>query len=127
MITEQLDSSLVLDAVRVTEIAAIAASTLAGRGDEKAADQAAVDAMRTALNALTLADHVEGLTYTGTGDFAGTGNSLANAITGGDEAVARVWMTATNAALGARPIERMATIQGLVDVTTYLDARRAPV
>ena len=50
-----------------------------------------------------------------------------DAITGGDEAVARVWMTATNAALGARPIERMATIQGLVDVTTYLDARRAPV
>ncbi len=50
-----------------------------------------------------------------------------DAITGGDEAVARVWMTATNTALGARPIERMATIQGLVDVTTYLDARRAPV
>ncbi|MFZ4066654.1 MAG: class II fructose-bisphosphatase [Phenylobacterium sp.] len=54
MTTEQLDSSLVLDAVRVTEIAAIAASTLAGRGDEKAADQAAVDAMRTALNALAI-------------------------------------------------------------------------
>ena len=50
-----------------------------------------------------------------------------DAITGGDEAVARVWMTATNTALGARPVERMATIQGLVDVTTYLDARRAPV
>lgn len=50
-----------------------------------------------------------------------------DAITGGDETVARVWMTATNAALGARPVERMATIQGLVDVTTYLDARRAPV
>lgn len=36
--------------VRVTEKAAIAASTLVGRGDEKAADQAAVDAMRTAFN-----------------------------------------------------------------------------
>ncbi|MFM8821040.1 MAG: class II fructose-bisphosphatase [Phenylobacterium sp.] len=54
MSTEQLDSGLVLDAVRVTEIAAIAASTLAGRGDEKAADQAAVDAMRTALNSLAI-------------------------------------------------------------------------
>lgn len=54
MSTEQLDSSLILDAVRVTEIAAIAASTLAGRGDEKAADQAAVDAMRTALNSLAI-------------------------------------------------------------------------
>ena len=50
-----------------------------------------------------------------------------DAITGGDEAVARVWITATNSALGARPVERMATIQGLVDVTTYLDARRAPI
>lgn len=54
MSTEQLDSGLVLDAVRVTEIAAIAASTLVGRGDEKAADQAAVDAMRTALNGLAI-------------------------------------------------------------------------
>jgi fructose-1,6-bisphosphatase II / sedoheptulose-1,7-bisphosphatase len=38
----------------VTEIAAIAAWKLAGRGDEKAADQAAVDAMRTALNDLDI-------------------------------------------------------------------------
>ncbi len=50
-----------------------------------------------------------------------------DAITGGDEAVARVWMTAANSALAAPPLERMATVQGLVDVTTYLDARRAPV
>jgi fructose-1,6-bisphosphatase II / sedoheptulose-1,7-bisphosphatase len=52
--TEFLDRSLVLDAVRVTEAAAIAAWELAGRGDEKAADQAAVDAMRRALNDLEL-------------------------------------------------------------------------
>ena len=43
-----------LDAVRVTEAAAIAACKLVGRGDEKAADQAAVDAMRTALNELDI-------------------------------------------------------------------------
>src|ERR1700761_7714323 len=49
-----LDGSLVFDAVRVTEAAAIAAWKLAGRGDEKAADQAAVDAMRTTLNALDI-------------------------------------------------------------------------
>jgi fructose-1,6-bisphosphatase II / sedoheptulose-1,7-bisphosphatase len=49
-----LDRSLVMDAVRVTEAAAIAAWALAGRGDEKAADQAAVDAMRTALNELAI-------------------------------------------------------------------------
>jgi fructose-1,6-bisphosphatase II / sedoheptulose-1,7-bisphosphatase len=38
----------------VTEAAALAASRLMGRGDEKAADQAAVDAMRQALNSLTM-------------------------------------------------------------------------
>ncbi len=46
--------SLAADAARVTELAAVAASALAGRGDEKAADQVAVDAMRTALNALDI-------------------------------------------------------------------------
>jgi fructose-1,6-bisphosphatase II / sedoheptulose-1,7-bisphosphatase len=54
MSANDLDRSLVLDAVRVTEAAAIAAWKLVGRGDEKAADQAAVDAMRTALNTLNI-------------------------------------------------------------------------
>jgi fructose-1,6-bisphosphatase II / sedoheptulose-1,7-bisphosphatase len=49
---QALDRTLVLEAVRVTEAAAIAAFALAGRGDEHAADQAAVDAMREALNLL---------------------------------------------------------------------------
>jgi len=47
-----LDRVLVLEMVRVTEAAAIAASKLVGRGDEKAADHAAVEAMREALNQL---------------------------------------------------------------------------
>src|ERR1044071_3640668 len=47
-----LDRVLVLEMVRVTEAAAIAASKLIGRGDEKAADAAAVEAMRQALNQL---------------------------------------------------------------------------
>jgi fructose-1,6-bisphosphatase II / sedoheptulose-1,7-bisphosphatase len=47
-----LDRVLVLEMVRVTENAAIACSKLIGRGDEKAADAAAVEAMRDALNAL---------------------------------------------------------------------------
>jgi fructose-1,6-bisphosphatase II / sedoheptulose-1,7-bisphosphatase len=54
MSSQGLDRGLVLDAARVTEIAAIAAWKLVGRGDEKAADQAAVDAMRTALNDLDI-------------------------------------------------------------------------
>src|SRR5215210_5287340 len=47
-----LDRVLVLEMVRVTECAAIAASKLIGRGDEKAADHAAVEAMRAAFNTL---------------------------------------------------------------------------
>src|SRR5688572_26103227 len=49
-----LDRVLVLEMVRVTEAAAIAAAKLIGRGDEKAADHAAVEAMRAALNELPM-------------------------------------------------------------------------
>src|SRR6202161_3865184 len=49
-----MDRVLTLEAVRVTEAAALQASLLLGRGDEKTADQAAVDAMRRALNALPI-------------------------------------------------------------------------
>ena len=50
--SHNLDRVLVLEMVRVTEAAAVAASKLVGRGDEKAADHAAVEAMRDALNQL---------------------------------------------------------------------------
>ena len=53
-----MDRNLALEAVRVTEAAALSASRLMGRGDEKAADQAAVDAMRQALNGLAIAGTV---------------------------------------------------------------------
>ena len=59
-----LDRVLVLEMVRVTEAAAIAASTLTGRGDEKAADAAAVEAMRAALNELPM----EGTVVIGEGE-----------------------------------------------------------
>jgi fructose-1,6-bisphosphatase II / sedoheptulose-1,7-bisphosphatase len=49
-----MDRNLALEAVRVTEAAALAASAWMGRGNEKAADQAAVDAMRRALNGLAI-------------------------------------------------------------------------
>jgi fructose-1,6-bisphosphatase II / sedoheptulose-1,7-bisphosphatase len=48
------DRNFALEAVRVTEAAALACSGLMGRGDEKKADQAAVNAMREALNGLTI-------------------------------------------------------------------------
>ena len=49
-----LDRNLALEVVRVTEAAALSASKWMGRGDEKAADQAAVDSMRIALNGMDI-------------------------------------------------------------------------
>ncbi len=62
--TGRMDRNLALEAVRVTEAAALAASKLMGRGDEKMADQAAVDAMRTSLNSL----NIEGTVVIGEGE-----------------------------------------------------------
>lgn len=59
-----LDRVLVLEMVRVTEAAAIAASRLIGRGDEKAADAAAVEAMRLAFNDL----YMDGTVVIGEGE-----------------------------------------------------------
>jgi len=59
-----LDRVLVLEMVRVTESAAIAASRLIGRGDEKAADAAAVEAMRTAFDEL----YMDGTVVIGEGE-----------------------------------------------------------
>jgi fructose-1,6-bisphosphatase II / sedoheptulose-1,7-bisphosphatase len=53
-----LQRVLTLELVRVTERAAVAAARLRGRGDEMAADQAAVDAMRRELNRLPIAGTV---------------------------------------------------------------------
>lgn len=59
-----LDRVLVLEMVRVTEAAAIAASKLVGRGDEKAADAAAVEAMRKAFDGL----YMDGTVVIGEGE-----------------------------------------------------------
>ena len=50
-----------------------------------------------------------------------------DAIVGGDAEVARSWLNNTNEALDGRPIERIRTVAGLMDVVAYLDARRARV
>ncbi|HEU4969888.1 class II fructose-bisphosphatase [Sphingomonas sp.] len=62
--SHNLDRVLVLEMVRVTEAAAIAASKLIGRGNEKEADAAAVEAMRAALNTLD----IEGTVVIGEGE-----------------------------------------------------------
>ena len=60
-----LDRVLVLEVARVTEAAAIAAARLRGRGDEKAADKAAVDAMRRELAKI----HINGRVVIGEGEM----------------------------------------------------------
>jgi fructose-1,6-bisphosphatase II / sedoheptulose-1,7-bisphosphatase len=60
-----LDRVLVLEVARVTEAAAIAAARLRGRGDEKAADKAAVDAMRGELAKI----HIKGRVVIGEGEM----------------------------------------------------------
>ena len=61
---DALDRMLVLEMVRVTEAAAVAASQLIGRGDEKAADAAAVEAMRRAFDDL----YMDGTVVIGEGE-----------------------------------------------------------
>jgi fructose-1,6-bisphosphatase class II len=59
-----VDRNLALEVIRVTEAAALSCARLMGRGDEKAADQAAVDAMRLAFNGLA----IEGTIVIGEGE-----------------------------------------------------------
>lgn len=59
-----MDRNIALDMVRVTEAAAIASARLMGRGDRNAADDVAVKAMRTALNAM----EIEGTVVIGEGE-----------------------------------------------------------
>lgn len=59
-----MDRNLAMELARVTEAAALAASKLVGRGDKMAADQVAVDAMRSALNTL----HIQGTVVIGEGE-----------------------------------------------------------
>src|SRR5580765_4096305 len=59
-----LERILTLEIVRVTERAAVSAARLRGHGQEKAADQAAVDAMRRELNKLP----IEGTIVIGEGE-----------------------------------------------------------
>src|ERR1700751_2142254 len=49
-----MDRNLALEFVRITEAAALASARFMGRGDEKAADQAAVDAMRRAFDSVNI-------------------------------------------------------------------------
>ena len=80
--TDFNDRMLSLGLARVSEAAAHASATLIGRGDEKAADQAAVNAMRDQLNKLD----IKGVVVIGEGErdeapmlYIGEGSAPARA------------------------------------------------
>lgn len=62
--SDYMNRNLALEVVRVTEAAALAASTQIGRGDEKTADHVAVEAMRLAFNSL----NIQGVVVIGEGE-----------------------------------------------------------
>lgn len=137
-----MDRNLALEVVRVTEAAALACSTLVGRGDEKQADQLAVNAMRRALNSLDIAGQVvigEGerdeapMLYIG--EKVGTGNGpkvdialdplegTTIAATGGTNALAVVAMAQAGGFLNAPDVymEKIAVGGGLPEGLIDLD------
>ena len=138
-----MDRNLALEAVRVTEAAALAASRTVGRGDEKAADAAAVDAMREALNTLDIRGTVvigEGerdeapMLYIGEQVGSGTGPEIDIALDplegttitakGGQNALAVMAMADKGSFLNAPDtyMEKMAIGPGLPDNILDLDA-----
>ena len=141
-----MDRNLALEAVRVTEAAALAASRLMGRGDEKAADQAAVDAMRRALNGLSIRGRVvigEGerdeapMLYIGEEVGSGDGPKIDIALDplvgttitakGGPNALAVVAMAEEGGFLNAPDVymDKIAVGGGLPDGVVDLDAEPA--
>lgn len=143
-----MDRNLAMEAVRVTEAAALAASSQVGRGDEKAADAAAVDAMRKALNSLEICGTVvigEGerdeapMLYIGETVGTGHGPELDIALDplegttitakGGQNAMAVMAMADKGSFLHAPDtyMEKMAIGPGLPDDILDLDAPPAVI
>src|SRR4051812_22105154 len=137
-----MDRNLALELVRVTEAAALSASLLMGRGDEKAADQAAVDAMRQALNSLSIDGQVvigEGerdeapMLYIGERVGAGSGPKIDIALDplegttitakGGSNALAVIAMAEAGGFLNAPDVymDKIAVGAGLPDGIVDLD------
>lgn len=138
-----LDRNFALEAVRVTEAAALACANWMGRGDEKAADQAAVNAMRRALNTLSIEGTVvigEGerdkapMLYIGEKVGTGEGPKIDIALdplegtticaTGGPNALAVVAMAEENGFLHAPDVymDKIAVGGGLPNGVIDLDA-----
>ncbi len=138
-----MDRNFALEAVRVTEAAALAASHWIGKGKEKEADQVAVNAMRDALNGLTINGTVvigEGerdkapMLYIGEKVGTGQGPSIDIALdplegtticaTGGPNSLAVVAMAEKGGFLHAPDVymDKIAVGGGLPDGVVSLDA-----
>jgi fructose-1,6-bisphosphatase II / sedoheptulose-1,7-bisphosphatase len=138
-----MDRNLALELARVSEAAALSASLLVGRGDEKQADQVAVNAMRRALNALDIQGTVvigEGerdeapMLYIGEKVGTGKGPKVDIALdplegtsitaTGGANALAVVAMAEAGGFLHAPDVymDKIAVGAGLPDNVVDLDA-----
>lgn len=50
-----------------------------------------------------------------------------DAIVGGEDQVAASWLAHSNTALNGKPLDKIQSVSGLIDVIAYLDARRALV
>ena len=143
---ERMDRNLAFEAARITEAAALAASLLMGRGDEKAADQAAVDAMRQALNSLDIDGEIvigEGerdeapMLFIGEKVGTGSGPAIDIALdplegtsiiaTGGPNALAVIAMAGKNGFLKAPDVymDKIAVGGGLPKDLVDLDATPA--
>jgi len=140
------DRNLALEAIRVTERAAIASAAWMGRGDEKSADQAAVDSMRQALNVLDIDGTVvigEGerdeapMLYIGERVGSGRGPKVDIALdplegttitaTGGQNAIACLAMAGEGGFLNAPDtyMDKIAVGGGLPEGVVQLDASPA--
>ena len=138
-----LDRNLALETVRVTEAAALSASKWMGKGDEKAADQAAVNAMRDVLGSLQIQGTVvigEGerdkapMLYIGEKVGAGQGPEVDIALdplegtticaTGGPNALAVVAMAEKGGFLHAPDVymQKIAVGGGLPEDVVHLEA-----
>ena len=138
-----LDRNLTIEAVRASEAAAIAAHRLIGLGDEKAADQVAVDAMRKALNGLEMDGQIvigEGerdeapMLYIGEKVGSGTGQKIDIALdplegttltaTGGSNALAVIAFSTEGGLLNAPDtyMDKIAVGGGLPNGVIDLDA-----
>jgi fructose-1,6-bisphosphatase II / sedoheptulose-1,7-bisphosphatase len=141
-----MDRNFALEAVRITEAAALAASRWTGLGDEKAADQAAVNAMRQVLNTLDITGTVvigEGerdkapMLYIGEKVGSGSGQSVDIALdplegttvcaTGGYNSIAVIAIATQGGFLHAPDVymDKIAVGNGLPDHVVDLDASPA--